>query len=111
MMTRFKALLACAAALAAFHATAQVRLFENDGFTGRSVTVDQAARDMSRLGFNDRASSAIVRGGRWVLCEEARFGGHCVTVRPGRYASLGAMGLNDRVSSVRRAGADRGRGR
>jgi hypothetical protein len=52
-------------------------------------------------GFNDRASSVIVRGGWWEACEDARFGGQCVTLRPGSYANLAAMGLNDRISSVR----------
>jgi hypothetical protein len=95
-MTRhLRLLLGAAAALAAFQASAQMRLYEHDRFAGRSVGVERSTRDLSQLGFNDRASSAIVRGGRWTLCEHARFGGHCVT--------LSAMGLNDRVSSVRRA--------
>ena len=89
------------AALAACHASAQVRLFQDDGFAGRSVAVDRNVRDLSRVGFNDEASSAVVRGGRWTLCSEARFRGRCVTLRPGRYASLREMGLNDVVSSVR----------
>ncbi len=103
MNRHLKLLLGAAAALAAFQASAQVRLYEHDRFGGRSVGIDQSTRDLSRLGFNDRASSVIVRGGRWTLCEHARFSGRCVTLRPGRYPSLNAMGLNDRVSSVRRA--------
>jgi hypothetical protein len=103
-MTRhLRLLLGAAAALATFQASAQVRLYEHDRFAGRSVDVARSTGDLSRLGFNDLASSAIVRGGKWTLCEHARFGGHCVTLRPGRYPSLSAMGLNDRVSSVRHA--------
>lgn len=89
------------AALAACHATAQVRLFEHDGFGGRFVAIQRNVRDLSRLGFNDEASSVIVAGGRWTLCSGARFRGRCVTLRPGRYDSLREMGLNDVVSSVR----------
>ena len=35
------------------------------------------------------------------MCEDAGFHGRCVVLRPGRYPSLAAMGLNDRISSVR----------
>jgi uncharacterized membrane protein YbhN (UPF0104 family) len=42
-----------------------------------------------------------VTSGRWEVCESIRFAGHCVVLRPGRYPSLTAMGLNDRVSSAR----------
>lgn len=95
------------AALTACHVSAQVRLFQDDGFAGRSVVIDRSVRDLSRYSFNDEASSVVVRGGRWTLCSEARFRGQCVTLRPGRYASLRATGLNDRVSSVR-PGSDNG---
>lgn len=93
-----------ALAAAATAATAQVTFFEHDGFRGRSFSTDRPVGDFSRFGFNDRASSVIVRSGRWELCDDARFGGRCVVLRPGRYPSLSAMGMNDRVSSVRRAG-------
>jgi uncharacterized protein YcfJ len=43
----------------------------------------------------------VVLRDRWEICEHARFGGQCVVLRPGRYASLQHLGLNDRVSSVR----------
>lgn len=91
-------------ATAAASASAQVTFFEHDGFRGRSFTTDRSVGDFVRFGFNDRASSVIVRSGRWELCDDARFGGRCVVLRPGRYASLSVMGMNDRVSSVRRAG-------
>jgi uncharacterized protein YcfJ len=42
-----------------------------------------------------------VVNGRWEACEHAQFGGQCIVLRPGRYRSLNAMGMNDRVSSVR----------
>jgi uncharacterized protein YcfJ len=43
----------------------------------------------------------VAVGDRWEVCENARFRGHCVVLRPGRYPSLAAIGLNDRISSVR----------
>ncbi|MFZ2307181.1 MAG: beta/gamma crystallin-related protein [Rhodoferax sp.] len=79
----------------------QVTLFENEGFGGRSVTVDQQVEDFSRTGFNDRASSVVVLGQRWEVCVNSRFNGQCMVLNPGRYGSLAAMGMNDRISSVR----------
>ena len=81
---------------------AQVDLYENEGFQGRSVAARSAVDDFRRVGFNDRASAAVVTGGPWEVCDDVRFGGRCVVLRPGQYPSLSAMGLNDRVSSARR---------
>ncbi len=53
---------------------------------------------------NDRASSVIVDRGRWEVCENAGFGGRCVVLRRGNYDSLRAMGMNNRISSVRPVG-------
>ncbi len=79
----------------------QITFFESEGFQGRNFTTNQEVRNFQRYGFNDRASSAVVLGDRWEVCEDNRFGGRCVVLRPGRYPSLAAMGLNDRASSVR----------
>ena len=96
------AAVALLAATTALPAAAQVRLFEHAEFQGRSFSADRDVRDLERQGFNDLASSAVVRGGRWVVCTDARFGGTCVTLRPGRYRNFESMGINDQVSSVRR---------
>lgn len=79
----------------------QAVFYEHDGFQGRSFTADSSLVNLGRSGFNDRASSVVVRGGPWEVCENAGYSGRCVVLRPGQYASLGAMGLNDRVSSMR----------
>ena len=83
-------------------ATAQITFYENDDFGGRAYTATQALPDFKRIGFNDLASSVVVARDRWEVCQNAGYSGSCVVLRPGRYASLGAMGLNDRVSSTRR---------
>lgn len=80
---------------------AQVVFYEGEGFQGRSFTTEQQVGNFERVGFNDRASSAVVFGDRWEVCEDARFSGRCAVLRPGRYPSLAAMGLNNRISSVR----------
>jgi len=83
------------------NAAAQIMLFENEGFAGSSFSTDEQVANLARRGFNDRASSVIVLNERWEVCEDSGFGGRCVVFRPGRYPSLAAMGLKDRVSSVR----------
>ncbi len=93
--------IAVAAVAIATQAVAQVTFYEHDGFQGQSFTTARQIGDLTRIGFNDRASSVQVVGERWEVCEDVRFNGRCVILRPGAYPSLGAMGLNDRVSSVR----------
>jgi hypothetical protein len=89
--------------LTATSALAQVTFYEHDDFRGRAVTVDRAVDNFQRLRFNDLASSMVVRGGYWEICEDAGYQGRCMVLRPGRYPSLGQMDFNDRISSVRRA--------
>lgn len=89
-------------ALAA-QAGAQVTFYSGDGFRGRTFTADRQYGDLERQGFNDRASSAVVNGGSWQVCEDARFNGRCVVLQPGQYDSLAAMGLGNSISSVRPA--------
>src|SRR5258705_200297 len=105
-----KAVLRNAAAVAlvsiSTQAAAQLTFYENEGFAGRSFTANNQVDNFAQYGFNDRASSVIVAGDRWEVCQDSRFTGRCVVLRPGRYPSLAAMGLNDRVSSVRLVNAN-----
>jgi uncharacterized protein YcfJ len=90
-----------AIAISAQAAAAGVTFYEREGFQGRSFTTEQQIGNFQRTDFNDRASSVVVFGDRWEVCEDAGFRGRCVVLRPGQYPSLAAMGLNDRISSVR----------
>jgi uncharacterized protein YcfJ len=83
----------------------QITFYEREDFQGRSFTTAARVGNFERAGFNDRASSADVVGDRWEACEEPRFRGRCVILRPGRYASLAAMGMNNSISSVREVGS------
>ena len=85
----------------AAQASAQITFYENDYYDGRSFTTSRPVGNFERYGFNDRSSSVVVLSDRWEVCENERFEGRCVVLRPGRYPSLSSMGLNDRVSSVR----------
>jgi uncharacterized protein YcfJ len=102
MNTILKSALAASAVALSTQAAANITFYEREGFQGRSFETAKEVRNFERAGFNDRASSVLVTGGdRWEVCENARFEGRCIVLRPGQYGSLGAMGLNDRVSSVR----------
>lgn len=102
---------AAAAVLAATlctQAAAELVLYENDDFDGRSFRAYVAEPNLNRMAFNDLASSIVVRSGSWELCSDADFRGQCITLSPGSYPSLRSMGLNDRVSSVRPASSGGG---
>ncbi|MDP1533312.1 MAG: beta/gamma crystallin-related protein, partial [Rubrivivax sp.] len=80
----------------------QISLYEADGYQGRNHTSEAAVADMRRVGFDDRASSVVVRGNQaWEVCEDLSFSGRCVLLQPGDYPSLSAMGMNNRITSMR----------
>jgi uncharacterized protein YcfJ len=103
MKTILKVALSATALIISAQAAANVTFYERDNFRGRSFTTDRQVGNLERFGFNDRASSVIVKGAPWEVCDDVRFGGKCVVLRPGRYSSLAEMGMNDRVSSTRDA--------
>ena len=107
MNTKLKLALAAGALAISAQAAADVTFYEHENFRGRSFSSGQPINNMQRSGFNDRASSVVVTGGRgdrWEVCSDRRFGGDCRVLRPGRYPSLASLGLNDRVSSARAVG-------
>ncbi|NDI84540.1 glycine zipper 2TM domain-containing protein [Undibacterium sp. B2R-29] len=97
----FKLVIAVATMSLSAHAMAQITLYEDDGWRGRTFSVSREVGDLKRYGFNDKASSIIVEKGRWEVCDDAGFGGKCMILQKGNYSSLRSMGMNDRVSSVR----------
>jgi uncharacterized protein YcfJ len=101
MNTILKSALAVVAVAISTQAAAEITYYEREGFAGQSFTVQNQVGNLESNGFYNRASSAVVTGNRWEVCEDARYNGRCVVMRPGRYSTLAAMGLNDRISSVR----------
>lgn len=77
-----------------------VELFSGPRFEGTEIGLSRDSRNLSELGFNDRAGSILIREGRWEFCEHADFRGQCVVYGPGRYGFLEQM--NNRISSMRR---------
>ncbi|GAB3261375.1 beta/gamma crystallin-related protein [Chitinimonas naiadis] len=101
MNTVLRATLVAISMVVASQAMAEVVFYEREGFGGRTFTTDRQVNNLQQSGFNDRASSAIVLRDNWEVCVDAKFRGDCKVLRPGRYASLDAMGLDNRVSSLR----------
>lgn len=104
-----KPLFAVLALLASLnHAAAgEISLFTDADFRGRPLTLRSPITNLDGIGFNDRASSAIVHSGSWEICEHKDFGGRCIVLEPGEYRMF--EGFNDQASSVREL--ERGRGR
>jgi uncharacterized protein YcfJ len=100
MRNELKVALAVAGLFTAAQASAQVTLYEHQGFRGQGYTVSGTVSNFS-LGTNDKASSAVVDNGRWEVCEHPNFGGRCVVLVPGSYDSLKSMDLNNMISSAR----------
>ena len=89
--------------VAATAASAEVTFYEREDLRGRSFTVEGPIPNFEQYGFNDRASSMAIRRGSYQVCDAPGFRGHCVVLPPGDYPTLTAMGMNNRVSSVRPA--------
>ena len=101
MQPLWRTLLVAAGFAFAAQAAAQVTFYESENYHGRSFTARDTIWNFEPTGFNDRASSAVVSSGFWQVCEDARFAGRCVVLRPGSYPSLRPMQMDRRISSVR----------
>jgi hypothetical protein len=75
-------------------------LYSAPRFNGHYLTVRHSIPDLRRYGFNDRAYS-LRASGRWQVCTQPYYHGHCDTER-GDQRSFG--NLAGRVSSIRYIG-------
>src|SRR6266851_1224417 len=81
----FRIILAITSLLVVEQVAAQIVFYEYEGFRGRTFSAGGTVNNLDGTGFNDRASSAIVQGGEWQVCEDAYFRGRCLILRPGQY--------------------------
>jgi uncharacterized protein YcfJ len=93
--------LTLAVVIVAGHASAAITLYGRDDFHGARVTLTQPAPDFREFDFNDRASSIVVEGEPWEVCQDVGFRNRCAVLRPGSYPNLAAVGLGDQLSSAR----------
>ena len=101
MSSTMKQALFCTATLFASAAASagEITLFQDADFRGRALPLRSDVNDLSRVGFNDKTSSIIVRSGTWEVCKDANYRGSCRVLQPGRYSTV--SGMNDAISSVR----------
>lgn len=90
-------------AMLAGTAHAQITIFKQPNFTGGDMTLRGDASSLASSGFNDQASSLVVRSGQWEVCTQPDFRGDCVTLDRGEYPSLDPR-INHRIESVRQVG-------
>ena len=100
---RFVAIVVLVASGAA--AAQDATFYEYRDFGGRSFRVAGPVPDLANTGYNDRASSLVIRSGAWQVCTDALFRGRCVTLQSGEYRDLANMGFADNISSARPVGA------
>jgi hypothetical protein len=78
-----------------------IELYEHNSQIGRVFKATGPVTNLVREGFNDVASSIVVRAGRWEVCGDSEFMGRCVVLGVGIYPDIGQWGMNDQISSLR----------
>jgi hypothetical protein len=100
-------LVAAVAALVAGAAQAgdtEVIIYKQPNFRGQSHVVNGEVNNLEG-GFARDASSLVVKGGYWEVCDQDHFKGNCHVLEPGRYPRLDSN-LNERIVSIRYLGND-----
>jgi hypothetical protein len=100
------ALLLAASLIGHVASAGELILYSHEGFNGRQVVLEGAVNDFNEFGFNDRASSVVVRSGTWELCEHSNFRGACAIFQRGEYPDL--RRFNNAFSSAREVGRPHG---
>ena len=93
-----------ALAASAQAAVTEFIIYKQPGFRGASHTVKGVVNNLEG-GFAREASSLVVRGGYWEVCNETHFKGDCHVLPAGEYSRL-PPSLNERIVSVRFLGTD-----
>lgn len=85
----------------AYGGFAQITLYKHTYYGGKSRSYNTDVPDLNPYAFGNQASSVVVQGGVWQLCDRPNYRGYCVVIdrtQPNLYA----LGFNDRAESVRR---------
>jgi hypothetical protein len=79
----------------------RITLYRHAHFIGTKHTFTTSVRDLNRYDFGNVASSVVVQGGLWELCDRPNFAGRCIIVSRTQ-SNLRSYGFTDRAESVRR---------
>ena len=82
---------------------ADITLYKDKNFGGRSESFSFPVDNLKNYGFNDETSSCkIPQGSTWMLYKDSNYQGDVSILGSGDYASADSMGLkNDSLSSLR----------
>lgn len=78
-----------------------ISFFANSNFRGAFLGFDEGEATLKQYRFNDTASSVLITRGTWLVCEDADYRGTCEFI-DASVSELGAIYLNDKISSFRR---------
>lgn len=79
----------------------RITLYRHTNFGGKSRTFTSDVPDLNPYAFGNLASSVVVQGGVWQLCDRPNYRGYCIVIDRTN-ANLWTLGFNDRAESVRR---------
>lgn len=80
---------------------AMITLYKHSKFEGKSRSFDGDVPDLNRYSFGDIASSAVIQGGVWQICDRTNYRGYCI-VLDRTQSNFNSLGFNDRAESIRR---------
>ncbi len=76
-------------------------VYANPDYKGTRLEISDSVPDLAGSGLDEEITSIRVMRGAWLLCSSRDFRGDCQTVDADN-PNIKAIGLNDRVSSIRR---------
>jgi hypothetical protein len=79
----------------------RITLYKHANFAGKSRSYSSDVPDLNPFAFGNQASSVVVQGGVWQLCDRPNYRGYCVIIDRTQ-PNLWVFGFNDRTESVRR---------
>lgn len=79
----------------------RIILYKHTDFGGKTRVYTGDVPDMNQQAFGHTASSAVVQGGVWQLCDQTYYRGNCIIVDRAE-RNFNSIGFNDRAESLRR---------
>lgn len=78
-----------------------ITLYKHTNYGGKSRSFDGDVPDLNRYAFGNQASSVVVQGGVWRVCDKPNYRGYCIEIDRTQ-SNLNRLGFNDRAESIRR---------
>ena len=79
----------------------RITIYKHSKFDGKSRAYSNDVPDLNLEGFGNIASSAVVQGGVWQICDRPYYRGYCI-VLDRTNSNFVSLNFNDRAESIRR---------